>query len=82
MEQFTKAFSEVDVDISELIMSKVIAATGKATKEENNCLKEIKELHAVIESTLKENILEFNSLFDGTKARILGSIVKSNHLVG
>jgi hypothetical protein len=97
MEQFTKTFSEVDVDISELMISKVSAATGKATKEEISCLKEMKELHAVIESTLKEDITKFNSMFDGdlskkvikekkkadnkVKAQIFGSIVKSNHIV-
>ncbi len=64
-------------------------------------------MHAIIASTLKEDIVKFNSLFNGglrviiekkkaekkaekesaekeraEKAKILGSIVKSKHLVG
>ena len=41
MEQFATVFSKVDVDISELILSKVAAATSEETKEEKNCLKEM-----------------------------------------
>ncbi len=60
-------------------------------------------MHAIISSTLKEDIVKFTSLFNGglrvinekkkaekekvekeraEKAKILGSIVKSKHLVG
>ena len=35
------------------------------TEEEKNCLKEMQDLHVIIASTLKENIVKFNSLFDG-----------------
>ena len=65
MEQFPKAFSKVDVDISELIFSKVSTATIEETKEENNCLKEMQELHTIIASNLKEDMVKFKSLFDG-----------------
>ena len=34
------------------------------TKEEKSCIAELKELHTIIASTLKENIIKFNSLFD------------------
>lgn len=65
-------------------MSKVTTATGKATKEEKRSIEELQEMRAIITSTLKENIVKFNFLFEGIpkKAKILGSIVKSNHLVG
>ena len=65
MEQFAAGFSKIDVDISELILSKITAATGKETEEENNSLKEMQELHAIIASTFKQDIVKFNSLFDG-----------------
>ena len=52
------------MDISELILTKVAATTGKETEEENNCIKEMQELHTIIASNLKENIVKFNSLFD------------------
>ncbi len=73
------------------------------TEKEKSCIAELKELHTIIASTLKEDIIKFNSLFDGDirviyekkkaekkkaekekaeKAKILGSIVKSKHLVG
>jgi hypothetical protein len=39
MEQFPTAFSEVDVDFSDILYSRVAAATDKATKEESNSLK-------------------------------------------
>ena len=62
----------------------------------------MQELHSDIASTLKKDIIKFNSLFDGgfkkeelkakkkaekkaikkEKAKILGSIVKSKHMVG
>ena len=63
-EQFATGFSMVDVDISELILTKITATTGKKTEEENNCLKEMQELHAIIASNLKEDIVKFKSLFD------------------
>ena len=34
------------------------------TEEETNCLKEMQELHAIIASTLKSDIVKFNSSFD------------------
>ena len=46
-------------------MTKVSAATGKATEEDINCLKEMQELHAIYASTLKEDMVKFKSLFDG-----------------
>jgi hypothetical protein len=64
MEKFKMAFSKVDVDISELIMSKVIAATCEETKEEKSCIKEMKKIHAIIATTLQEDIVKFNTLFD------------------
>ena len=82
-EQFVEGFSKVDVDLSEILLTKITAATEKETKEENICLKEIQELHAVITSTLKGDMVKFNSLFDSLKVKkFLRSIVKSNHMVG
>jgi hypothetical protein len=48
----------------------------------------MQELHAAIASILKANIVKFNSLFDAIlkkekeKAKLFGSIVKSNRMVG
>ncbi len=47
-DQFPKAFSQVEVNISQLLMSKVTTATVEATKEEKNCLKEMQEIHDII----------------------------------
>ena len=83
MEQFPDGFSRVDVDFSEILLTKITASTEKELKEENICLKEMQELHALIALTLKEDIVKFNSFFDGLKVKkILRSIVKSKHMVG
>ena len=98
MKQFPMQFSQINVNISEILLTQLAAVTDQKTQEENKYLKEMQDLHAVIESILKENIVKFNSLFDGglkdfkakkkakkqekKKAKILSSVVKSNHMVG
>ena len=41
MEQFATLFSKVDIDFSEILLTKVAAATSEEQKEDKNCLKEM-----------------------------------------
>ncbi len=57
MKKFPMQFSQINVDISEILLTQLAAVTDQKTQEENKCLKDMQDIHAAIESILKENIV-------------------------
>ena len=79
-ESFASTFSK---DISELIkvkIDKIVAEKDEEIEIQNEVIEQMKDVHARMESILKENIIQFKTLINDEtrkKERIFKSIVSS-----
>ena len=59
-EQFTSIYNKVDVDVIEIVSSKVKQVKEKELAQEQNWLNNLEELHVEMQNTLSADINKFN----------------------